>query len=267
MVLKRNQWKALELYQEAYQQIYNRTKDDQTLALADICERMASCYVSLGKNGIALDWLTRALSVRELCQGKAHVDLAHTLTRISAVLRNAAQYHTAQDFTVRALHTLQSTVTHYSTLQHTAAHCSTLQYTAPHCNTLHRTATHSKKFYSPIYTKLGFTVRVLQHTATHCNTLHHTAMHCNTMQDTATSHSPIYQARLHGARATHTATHCNTLQHTATQCNTLQHTATYCNILQHTATYCNILQHTAIFYYPTYQIRLHGARAAHTATH
>jgi len=188
MVLKRNQWKALELYQEAYQQIYNRTKDDQTLALADICERMASCYVSLGKNGIALDWLTRALSIRELCQGKAHVDLAHTLTRISAVLRNAAQYHTAQDFTVRALHTLQRTATHDHTLQHTAAHCSTLHHTATHCNTLHHTATHSKTLKSPIYQARLHGAR----TATHCNTLHHTAMHCNTMQDTATSHSPIY---------------------------------------------------------------------------
>jgi hypothetical protein len=133
----RDNWKALELYQEAYQQIFNRTHDEHNLALADICERMATCYVMMDKKGIALDWLTRAVSIRELCQGtnalrsvrsrcslfgalikrvlricespalgfckntcalipsilfhdvagKSHVDLAHTLVRISAVLR------------------------------------------------------------------------------------------------------------------------------------------------------------------------------------
>ena len=65
----RNNWKALELYQEAYQQILNRTEDEHNLALADVCERMATCYVIMDKKGIALDWLTRAVSIRELCQG------------------------------------------------------------------------------------------------------------------------------------------------------------------------------------------------------
>ena len=65
----RDNWKALELYQEAYQQIFNRTNDEHNLALADICERMATCYVIMDKKGIALDWLTRAVSIRELCQG------------------------------------------------------------------------------------------------------------------------------------------------------------------------------------------------------
>ena len=99
-----NRWKALEYYQEAYQHIFNRTKDEHHLTLAGICEHMATCYISMDKKGIALDWLNRAVDIRQLCQGMSHVDLAHTLTRISAVLRSARSYQTAQAYTTRALH-------------------------------------------------------------------------------------------------------------------------------------------------------------------
>jgi len=97
-------WKALELYQQAYQQILHRTTDEHNLKLADVCEHMASCYLSMDKKGIALEWLDRAVSIRETCQGMAHVDLAHTLTRISALLRSAGQYSLSQDFTIRSMH-------------------------------------------------------------------------------------------------------------------------------------------------------------------
>ena len=97
-------WKALELYQKAYQLIVNRTQDEQNLGLADICERMATTYVRMDKKGIALEWLTRALKIRELCQGRLHVDVARTLTRLSAVFRSIGQYNVAQSYTVRSLH-------------------------------------------------------------------------------------------------------------------------------------------------------------------
>ena len=72
--------------------------------MADICERMATCYIAMDKHGIALEWLSRALTVREFCQGRSHVDVAHTLTRISAVFRSIGQHNVAQSFTVRSLH-------------------------------------------------------------------------------------------------------------------------------------------------------------------